>query len=244
MVQPLQLNRDIDIAPLAAGFAKLGYGTVDSVLIKPSARRLRDGAKQFDGWNLVTVLEGQHREFVAADMERLEPTRRAPFDALVAREARGGFCYLYERLNLYEASRRGEVKDPVLKAAADLIASDAFLELGRALTGDSEIRFADCQLTRYRPGHFLTAHDDTVGHMDRRAAYVMNLTENWCADFGGVLQLLDEHGDLRAGLTPRFNRLALFKVPQSHAVSVVALYAPGPRLAITGWFRSEAEPEI
>ena len=73
MVQPLQLNRDIDIAPLAAGFAKLGYGTVDSVPIKPSARRLRDGAKQFDGWNLVTVLEGQHREFVAADMERLDP---------------------------------------------------------------------------------------------------------------------------------------------------------------------------
>jgi hypothetical protein len=244
MVQPLQLNTALDIAPLADRYAAQDYAVVDSVLSKPSARRLRDSAQRFDGWTLVTVIEGQHREFVGAEMERLDAARRAPFDALVAREAQAGFCYLYERLNLYEISRRGMVADPVLKAAADLIASKEFLDLGRALTGDADITFADCQLTRYRPGHFLTAHDDSADAMDRSAAFVLNLTEDWCADFGGVLQLLDKGGDVRAGLTPRFNRLALFRVPQSHAVSVVAPYAPGPRFAITGWFRRDAPPEL
>lgn len=240
MVQPLQLNNALKIGPPAAQFAEQGYAVIDGLLSTPSARRLRDSARRFDGWTLVTVIEGQHREFAGADMDQLDPARRGPFDAMVAREAQAGFCYLYERLNLYEISRRGMVADPVLKAAAELIASQSFLDLGRALTGDPDITFADCQLTRYRPGHFLTAHDDAAESMDRSAAFVLNLTEDWCADFGGVLQLLDEAGDLRAGLTPRFNRLALFRVPQSHAVSVVAPYAPGPRLAITGWFRRDA----
>ncbi|MGJ3232035.1 MAG: 2OG-Fe(II) oxygenase [Oceanicaulis sp.] len=244
MAQPLALNPDLDLPALAAGFSERGYAAVESVLSRPSARRLRDAARAFAGWNLVTVLDGQHREFVGAEMERLDPARRGPFEALVAREAQAGFCYLYERLNLYEFGRRGELTDPVLKAAAALIASPAFVDLGRALTGDPRIRFADCQLTRYRPGHFLTAHDDAVSDSDRSAAFVLNLTEDWCADYGGVLHLLDETGDVRAGLTPRFNRLTLFKVPQSHAVSVVAPYAPGPRLAITGWFRRDAEPAL
>lgn len=244
MVQPLQLNGALDAAPVAARYAEAGYAVVDGVLTKPSARRLRAAAEGFGDWTLVTVLDGQHREFVGADMERLDPSRRVPFEAMVAREAQAGFCYLYERLNLYEISRRGMVTDPALKAAAELIASEAFLDLGRALTGDAGITFADCQLTRYRPGHFLTAHDDSAEAADRSAAFVLNLTEDWCADFGGVLQLLDETGDVRAGLTPRFNRLALFRVPQSHAVSVVAPYAPRPRFAITGWFRRDAPPEL
>lgn len=244
MVHPIQLNRDVDPQDPARRYAAQGYATIDEVLSAPGARALHDAAKAYQGWNLVTVIEDRHREFVSANMDRLDPARRGPFDALVAQAAQAGFCYLFDQLNLYERGRRGTLDHPVLEAAAALIASDAFVALGRAITGDDAIRFADCQLTRYRPGHFLTAHDDKAEGKDRSAAFVLNLTEAWCADFGGVLQLLDEHGDVRAGLTPRFNRLAVFRVPQAHAVSVVAPYAPGPRLAITGWFRRDAEPAL
>ncbi|MGY6628606.1 MAG: 2OG-Fe(II) oxygenase [Oceanicaulis sp.] len=244
MSQALRLNPDTDIAEPARAFGEAGYAIVNAVLDAASAQRLRDTARACKEWSLVTIIEGRHREFVSSEMEQLDPARRTAFEALVAHEARSGFCYLYDQLNIYERGRRGTLGDPGLAAAAALIASDAFIDLGRRLTGDPEIRFADCQLTRYRPGHFLTAHDDFTAGKDRSAAFVLNLTDNWCADFGGVLQLLDAHGDVRAGLTPRFNRLSLFKVPQPHAVSVVAPYAPGPRLAITGWFRRDAEPAL
>ncbi|MCH8489100.1 MAG: 2OG-Fe(II) oxygenase [Oceanicaulis sp.] len=244
MAQPLRLNRKIDLSAPARSYGEAGYAIVNAVLDAGSAQRLRDTAGACREWSLVTVIEGQHREFVSAEMERLDPARRTAFEALVAREARSGFCYLYDQLNIYERGRRGTLDDPGLAAAAALIASDAFIDLGRRLTSDPDIRFADCQLTRYRPGHFLTAHDDFAAGKDRSAAFVLNLTDDWCADFGGVLQLLDTTGDVRAGLTPRFNRLTLFKVPQPHAVSVVAPYAPGPRLAITGWFRRDPEPAI
>lgn len=244
MTQALQLNPDADAAAAAARYGEVGHAALSPVLTRPSARRLRDAALRYDGWNLVTVIEGRHREFIASEIDRLDPARRTALDELVAREAQAGFCYLYDQLNLYEGGRRGVLTDPVLKAAAALVASDAFVALGRAVTGDGAIRFADCQLTRYRPGHFLTAHDDAAEGKDRSAAFVLNLTEDWCADFGGVLQLLDSDGDISAGMTPRFNRLAVFKVPRAHAVSVVAPYAPRPRLAITGWFRRDAEPPL
>lgn len=105
-------------------------------------------------------------------------------------EARQGFQYLYERYPLYDHARMGVLKDAVLSEAAALVRSPEFLALGRKLTGNPAITFADAQLTRYRRGHFLTLHDDTASRMNRVAAYVINLTPVWAADFGGQLQFI------------------------------------------------------
>ena len=45
------------------------------------------------------------------------------------------------------------------------------------------------------------------------------------------------NGDVEHGLVPRMNVLNLFAVPKRHSVSLVAPFAPAPRLAVTGWFR-------
>lgn len=244
MRQSVSLNINRDLLQPARSYREMGFATVNEVLAPPAARLLRDAASAWTEWNLVALIEGKHRDFIVRDMEALAPERRAPFENLVHQEARTGFGYLFENVPLYESGLRGTLTDPVFRAAFDLIRSDAFIKLGRSLTGDSAINFADCQLTRYRPGHFLTRHDDSIEGKNRSAAYVLNLTDNWSADFGGVLHLLDSEGDVRAGLTPQFNRLTVFKVPQPHAVSVVAPFAPGARLAITGWFRRGAAPAL
>ncbi|WP_306014793.1 2OG-Fe(II) oxygenase family protein [Oceanicaulis sp. MMSF_3324] len=242
MVLPIKLNPDLDPSAAAHGFAEQGYAAVNDVLVKPDARRLYKAASEWVEWNLVALIDGQHRDFIGAEMDRLEPARRAPFDQLVWREAQSGFGYLFENVPLYDAGMRDRLTQPLFKAAFELTRSEAFIALGRKLTGDDAITFADCQLTRYRPGHFLTRHDDGVEGKNRSAAFVLNLTPDWCADYGGVLNLLDEQGDVRAGLTPAFNRLTLFKVPQPHLVSVISPFARGARFAITGWFRRGEEP--
>nr|WP_240902836.1 2OG-Fe(II) oxygenase family protein [Caulobacter sp. SLTY] len=94
--------------------------------------------------------------------------------------------------------------------------------------------------TRYLPGHFLTAHDDAAPGKHRLYAYVLNLTARWRADWGGILMFLDEEDHVAEGYTPSFNALNIFRVPQRHAVSMVAPYAGEPRLSITGWIRSQA----
>jgi Rps23 Pro-64 3,4-dihydroxylase Tpa1-like proline 4-hydroxylase len=103
--------------------------------------------------------------------------------------------------------------------------SKAGLQFLRKLTGDERCAYVDAQATRYRPGHFLTQHDDHAEGKDRLFAYVLNLTPQWIADWG-------------AAYTPRWNALNILKVPQPHAVSVVAPFARGARHSITGWIRS------
>jgi Rps23 Pro-64 3,4-dihydroxylase Tpa1-like proline 4-hydroxylase len=66
---------------------------------------------------------------------------------------------------------------------------------------------------------------------------VLNLTRRWQADWGGLLQFVDAAGEITDTWLPRFNTMALFRVPVRHTVSYVAPFANEPRLAITGWFR-------
>ena len=71
----------------------------------------------------------------------------------------------------------------------------------------------------------------------RVVAYVLNMTPDWPADFGGQLQFADVHGRAEEVFTPRLNTLSMFAVPSSHLVSAVAPFVPGSRYAITGWFQ-------
>ncbi|MBX9747268.1 MAG: hypothetical protein K2X34_10220, partial [Hyphomonadaceae bacterium] len=48
-----------------------------------------------------------------------------------------------------------------------------------------------------------------------------------------------EDGHIAEAYTPRWNALNILKVPQPHAVSVVAPFAHGARYSITGWLRAK-----
>ncbi|MEQ8404562.1 MAG: 2OG-Fe(II) oxygenase family protein [Oceanicaulis sp.] len=224
-------------------FVRTGRTVIEPVLKAKDAETLHHAMATFSPWGLVTCVAGQHRTFDAAGMDVLDPAKRKEFDALVHAGAASGFQYLFENMALYELGRKGAL-DGVMRAAFELVRSQAFLDLARSVTGCEDISFSDCQLTRYRGGHFLTEHDDAVEGKARRAAYVLNMTPDWRADYGGQLQFLTDTGDVEEAFTPRFNRLALFKVPARHAVSCVAPFAPSARYAITGWLRAGDEPAL
>jgi Rps23 Pro-64 3,4-dihydroxylase Tpa1-like proline 4-hydroxylase len=105
------------------------------------------------------------------------------------------------------------------------------------LTGVRSINYVDSQATRYKPGHFLTLHDDDVREKNRIAAYVLNLTPRWSPDWGVILQFIDRDGHIAEGYTPTFNALNVFRMPQLHSVSCVVPYAQVGRNSITGWLR-------
>ena len=69
----------------------------------------------------------------------------------------------------------------------------------------------------------------------RLVAYVLNFTPVWNPDWGGMLLFTDERGHVEEGYVPVWNALNLMKVPQTHAVSLVAPFAGGLRYSITGW---------
>src|SRR4030095_15817893 len=94
--------------------------------------------------------------------------------------------------------------------------SSAFLDFGRVITGEAGVNRVDAAATWYRPGDFLTLHNDAIGL--RRAAYTLGFTRGWRPDWGGQLLFHDQAGEITRGLMPRFNVLTLFKrLPHSGA---------------------------
>ncbi len=232
------LNSDISLARAAKAYARTGVAVIENALDFESAAALASAMIAAPDFNLVTRIEDQHRDFDAAAMADLSPGQRARFEQLVAAEAQAGFQYLYETYPLYDAGRRGLPLPDAFAGVLGLVQSAEFLAFARKVCWSDRIRFADAQLTRFQPGHFLSEHDDDAPGKQRVAAYVLQLCSDWRADFGGVLNLLTPDGEIRRGLVPGFNRLVLFSVPRPHAVSAVASFAPRPRLAMTGWLRA------
>lgn len=156
----------------------------------------------------------------------------ADAQALAARD----YAFAYDAYHMVSAYKEGRDPGLLLHRVLEFMNSPDYLGFARALTGEPRIRRASAQATRYRPGQFLKYHTDIDSLEGRLYAYVVNLSARWEADWGGLLQFIDESGAVVDTFVPRFNSLSLFKVPQGHAVSMVAPWAGEPRLAITGWF--------
>ena len=137
--------------------------------------------------------------------------------------------------------RSGAPGASLLTRFASFLVAPATLAFLREVTGAGEIAFVDAQATAYS-GHFLTSHDDDVAGKNRYAAYVMNLSADWRADWGGLLMIQGGDGHVEKAYVPRFNALNLFKVPRPHSVSYVAPYAPYRRYSVTGWLRATPPP--
>jgi hypothetical protein len=89
-----------------------------------------------------------------------------------------------------------EGRDPglLLHQVLEFLNSPEHLAFTRMLTGENRIRRVSAQATRYRAGHFLRRHNDSSESDQRLYAYVMNLSRDWQADWGGQLQFLDPEG--------------------------------------------------
>ncbi|HBK91349.1 MAG TPA: hypothetical protein DDZ68_06735 [Parvularcula sp.] len=206
------------------------------------ARRLTAALNRLARWNVVTTSRGRHLDLDAKGVASFAEADRRKFDVAVQAPATRGFQYLFENYPIYDAYHAGTIPDPEIAAFFEFLNSERMLNFVRTVTAVPEIGFADAQATRFRAGHFLTTHSDGVEGKGRVAAYVLNLTEDWRADWGGILNFTNARGDVERGLTPSFNALNMFAVPQDHHVSYVAPYAGAARLSITGWFRIGTDP--
>jgi SM-20-related protein len=199
-----------------------------------AAERLRDCLAREVHWTLAERSEStsrtRGREQALTDAEY-----RQVLDTAYAR-ARDEFQFVYDSYMLVRARKEGWDPELILHFVLEFLNSPEFLDFARYLTGDAAINAVNAQATRYRPGHFLTPHEDIHETEGRRYAYVINLTRNWKPEWGGLLQFIDAAGNVIDTFAPRWNSLSLFRVPALHAVSLVTPWAGEERLAITGWF--------
>ena len=232
------LNPDLNIDRLAEVYGERKRVQIHDFLQEAIAERILATMENEVEWRFALNMEGRDQVFSGAEWRRLAQQERARILMQANENARWNFQYAFEYYQMRAAYHDKWAPETYLNQVVEFIESEAFCEFGRRITGISEIRSADCQAMRYRPGHFLTQHDDQFIET-RRAAYVMNFTKTWRPDWGGMLLFLEDTGNVETGYLPAFNVLNIFSVPQRHAVSYVAPSAGFPRLSITGWFLAD-----
>lgn len=228
-----QIGTQADPQALREAFAQQQRLQVADFLTADSAHALHEALSNDIGWKLTANRGEEILDFDLEAVARWAPEQHALLDKAVAMGGRFGFQFRYEVIRLTETSTGP------LAQFRDFMSSPAVLALLRTITDTDDIAFADAHASRYRPGHFLSTHDDRVDKMGRRAAYVMNLTPQWRPDWGGLLQFFDNRGDVTRAFMPNYNTLNIFSVPQLHNVSWVTPLAAAPRYAVTGWLRAE-----
>lgn len=231
----IALDAGLDTAALHGDFERAGRIHVPGFLESEGAQHIHTCLAGDIPWQVTYNEGGANYELPPEELTELSPDDRAKFFAQVFIRARSEFQFLYRQVTVHDGKQSCWPSVHPLGRIARFINSGPFLEFARRVTGCQTITRADAVATLYEPGHFLTSHDDKYADRARRIAFVMNFTKGWHGDWGGNLLFIDKDGHVAEGLVPTFNAINMFRVPQSHAVSLVAPFATRPRLSITGW---------
>lgn len=229
------LNPALDIDGLAERFAEVSRVQIDKALRPEIADMLHAELCERTPWSLAWRSRSGHEKTPLARWEAMSDEARARWQAEFDQLARSGFQFSYLSYMMITGYMNREAPDSPLNRVVELLNRGDWLEPMRAIIGDQRPIRTNCQATRYRPGDFLSVHNDFSSEETRYAAYVINLGRDWKADQGGLLQFLSDAGDVVDTMVPRFNSISLFRAPQLHCVSPVVRHAAGTRLAITGW---------
>lgn len=236
----LRLNPNLDLAPYAETYRKRGIVQVQNVLEENTATAIADMLARGLPWRLLfTDRNDQPVHFSNAELQALGKDRFQEMMRDVHARAQGNRGYFYQAYPMIEAYTRGWEPGHPIHLVTEFLNSPEFLDLGRQVTGVSEITKADAHATLYGRGHFLTRHMDEGEDRERRAAYVLGLSRGWQPDWGGLLLFLKDNQDISEGYLPRFNVLTIFDIKYLHTVTQVSNFAGAGRYSLTGWFRDD-----
>jgi SM-20-related protein len=236
------MNRNLDVRAHAAAYARHGIVRINNVFAPNAAEAVARVLETRMSWQLA-LWEGTDPLSSSYDADRLSALgQTAVKDRITAvlERAKTGYAYLYLNYPMIESYIRGKDPGHPIHDVSEFLNGADFLHLIREVTGRQDILKAEASATFYRPGDFLTLHDDGATDVAHRVcAYTLGFTRSWRPDWGGQLLLHDQEGDIASGFAPAFNCLTLFTVPRAHSVAQVASYAAGSRLSVVGWGRCD-----
>lgn len=234
------LNPDLDIPALAEEFQANGRIQIENALRPEVARVLRRCLGEKVPWELAFRDRSGSRKLYTNELAAMSPAQMDALGNEIYAIARKNFQFVYNSYMMVPAYKEKRNPELPLHRVLEQINKPAWMDPMRQILNRPDAKSTYAQATRYIAGHFLRHHDDS-DYQDgegRLAAYVINLSLNWQADWGGLLQFFDDQGRVTETFMPRFNTISMFKVPAPHCVSPVAPFCDQGRYAITGWIRS------
>lgn len=234
------LNPELDIERLAAEFHNDRRIRIENVLNVEIAERIHELLLSKVTYEFAFVANNQNLSMSMEQLGSMTPEQRRELFAALYDGASRGVGFLYNRFRLDRVRSYPVEELRFLDEFHAWLNSPELFDVIKTITGVEGIKSADAQATSYRPGHFLTRHNDDLSGQDRRLAYVFGFSKSWHPDWGGLLQFFEKDGTPRDAWMPQFNALSLFDVSHVHSVTHIAPYAAAPRLSITGWFHGDS----
>jgi SM-20-related protein len=233
----LRLNPKLDPASFAAAFQRDGVVQIP-VFLEPDDAEVVAAIMKGLTWNVVAPDETSETLVISPQaIQKFGEAQVRQFLQGALKRASRGFSFIHLSYALQDEHGR----DPTapIHQATTFLQSPTFLDFGAAVIGNGQVGGVRVQASNYRPGDFLTLHDDRHQRDDRLAAFTLGFTRDWRPDWGGQLLFHDTEGQIERGFLPGFNVLTLFRVPRPHSVAQVAAYAAAKRLSLTGWLVRE-----
>jgi len=236
---PLRINSDLQIEAFATRLAEHGFVQIPVFLAPADADEVA-GAMDALTWNIVAPDETSETLVITPEViKKFGEAQVRQFLQSAIKRAATGFSFVHMSYALQDEYQRDPA--PRIHRATQFLQSEDFLDFGRRVIGAPAVTGVRVQASYYRPGDFLTLHDDSHRKDTRLAAFTLGFTRKWRADWGGQLLFHDADGNVTRGFKPEFNVLTLFKVPAAHSVAQVASYADAKRLSLTGWLLGDAQ---
>lgn len=222
------------LAPIYAHNRRL---LIPDVLLASAATAIHDRLAGAMPWRLAYSDGTGHRiELSSEQVAAMDADARNRLAADVATRAADGHQIFHNLLPL-DARDAGDS----LAALSGALRGADFLDFVRTVTGIAALDWGDAEATAFASGHF-TTRTDGLGNDGasggRCVGFELMFNTAWKVDWGGLLLFFDDRGQIREGFTPTYNALALFALPQLHAISCVAPFTGAPRLAVRGWLRT------
>jgi Rps23 Pro-64 3,4-dihydroxylase Tpa1-like proline 4-hydroxylase len=226
----LEHDKATDLARQYAVNKRLRIG---SFLTTEASTPLSESVNSVRDYELVFFAGNENKAVRESELRKHSDEVRGNLQAEIYQNASQGIGFLYGRHPITDTEERS----PLVEFKR-WINSPETIDWVRKVTGHSDISHADANVTRFARGEFLTRHNDVAPTETRRVAYVINLSPQWHADWGGLLQFFESDGTSTEAWTPNFNSLSLFDVAHPHSVTCISPFSPALRLAISGWFRA------
>ncbi len=227
-----EINKDLDLQKTRSVFFQNSRVQILDFINEEQARLLAEHIQKDVDFKQAFFANGASREVTTEEFRALNQSQKSDLLRQIYSQATGGIGFWYGRHHLNPGS------PAPIKALYDWLNCEQMLNTIRTITGISELKSVTAQVSRFLPGDFLTRHQDDAGPEQRRVAFVLNLSPDWHPDWGGLLQFFKLDGTTLDAWTPKFNTLNLFDVKEVHSVTCVAPFAPKPRIAISGWFKT------
>jgi Rps23 Pro-64 3,4-dihydroxylase Tpa1-like proline 4-hydroxylase len=237
----MEINPKLDVAALAAELVQNRRLQVRDILTSQSADQIHDILANRTPWSLVFNVGNRVEQLSPQMLSRMAPEQIEQALGEAVERAQTQYQFVYASCPIVANYFSPEPKPPVARVF-EFLNSPPALDWFRRLTGRDDVQWIDAQATLYQSGHFLKSHSDRDDSNSRAAAYVLNFTKLWERDWGGYLQFFNDDHDIELALRPIFNAMNIFLVPTDHSVGIVAPFAYGDRLSVTGWLRTDAPP--